>query len=122
MFGFDSQVGWGAGSFSPRTNRRVFPAAAQGIKEKSRHSGAALRAVAGARGGLVVGQCLGFPVLGKDMAQGAVQAKHSPAAAGEWSDSMASLGGRVMGPRILSQLRLFELNVIENERRQRTRR
>lgn len=44
-----------------------------------------------------------------------------PSPACEQPDLMPSFGGRMVGPGVLSQLKLLELNVIETERRQGTR-
>lgn len=53
------------------------------------------------------------------MAAAAGQENLSLCPPGSW-DLMPSCGGRVLGSGVLSQLELFELNVIENERRQET--
>lgn len=62
----------------------------------------------------------GMPCLDQGMAPAAIQAKLQPVPTWELSDLMPSCGRRLLGPGVLSQLELFELNVTENERRRET--
>lgn len=61
-----------------------------------------------------------MPCLDQGMAPAAIQAKLQPVPTWELSDLMPSCGRRLLGPGVLSQLELFELNVTENERRRET--
>lgn len=111
-------AGWLSGFSPPQTKRWVY----RGIREKrAEASSPACRGggLGGCFGGL--GSARDSPSWVSSWHKGLSRQNYNPAPACDRPGWMPSFGGRMMGPGLLSQLNLFELNLIGNERRQQTK-